>query len=302
MSEENDNQLPDSIYPGIGKFKIFIYFTFFLLLGILLNFNFSKVIDSTIKSALKKMRSCPIKYETVAMEMFPPGISFENLQLSGSCFGNKNAKVSLSESALSLIGPSFSPPGLKFRLKGKENKTKLAIYASVSPLGQLIKMEKIFLDKEFVKNMTGDDVKIDLSLLVDAQIKISGNDIESASFNIRSKDLFFPAQNINQIFPLPAIPFKTLKIKGIIKKKKVSFQQLIIGAKSSPMFVDFKGSMNLNNKRFMESKIDLSGKLKTTEDIFTALTLFSPGIKSKKQSDGSVDVSLKGSLKSPKLL
>lgn len=292
------NEINDEIYSPeeISKVKIFFLCFVLLFIGFLLNFNFSDRVNALVKPMLANNQSCPILYEKLEFELFMPKVIFKNPVILGQCFGQFNQKLPLKEMNIALQGPSFVPPGIKLKLHAKEGKTVINVIPSLSFGKKVIEIRESKLDANHLAVMFSDGKSPFQGMInVDGVFHLEGNKLSEGKLDMVSRNLVMPEQNIKG-FLAPNMNLKTLSLKARVNKdSNLDIREFKLG-NGSPMGLNLRGRIFLNQESFGNSQVNLEGTLQTTPFFLESFALLKLLLPPDPNPNGLFKMKLKGEL------
>ncbi len=302
MSDDELTTPEDKIYKldGISIPKWLIILFVVLFLGFFLNFPISKVITTQVKKTISSMRSCPITYDKIDVEFFFfPKVILKNPVVSGICFNNPSASLKFDELMVRLWFPSFLPPGIRFHIPIKYEKTEIDIYPTVT-FGKLhINIKEAKIEGKFLETLTGKLKNIQGVIEINAITNIDKTGPVDGEFMIKSKDLVIGPQNVSGL-AVPNLPLRNLLIKAELERPRLSLLDVIVGDEKSPLKANMKGEIKLNMKHIPSSGLDIDGNVFFGEEFlnsFGILNLFLAGKQTAK--DGSYPIKIQGTFMRP---
>ena len=101
-----------------------------------------------------------------------------------------NSKMPLENIKLSLHSPHFFPPGIRFHLSLKNEKTNINIYPVLSLFSQYIEIEDTKIDTKIFSVMTNNNVSpIGGIIAIDGFFKIASGLVTDGEIKIKSDNL-----------------------------------------------------------------------------------------------------------------
>jgi type II secretion system protein N len=299
---EDDLTPEDKIYKldGISIPKWIVITVIVMFLGFFLNFPISKMITSGVKKSLDSMRTCPISYDKIEVEyFFFPKVILKNPTVSGICFQNPSAALKFKELMIRLWFPSFLPPGIRFHIPIKYEKSEIDIYPTLT-FGKLhLNIKDAKIDGKLLEILTGKLKNIHGTIEVNAIANIDKAGPASGELLVKSKDLVIGPQNISGL-AVPNLPLRSLLIKAELERPRLTLLDVIIGDDKSPLKANMKGEIKLNMKHVPSSGLDIDGNVFFGQDFlssFGILNLFLAGKQTGK--DGSYPIKIQGTFMRP---
>lgn len=292
------NEINDEIYSPeeISKVKIIFLCLVLLFIGFLLNFNFSDRINALLKPMLANNQSCPILYDKLEFEFFMPKIIFRNPVILGQCFGQFNQKLPLKEMNMSLQGPSFVPPGIKLKLQAKQGQTAINILPSISFSKRVIEIRESKIDATHLGVMFQDGKSPFQGIItMDGVFHLDGTKLTEGKLDMASRNLVLPEQNIKG-FLAPNMNLKTLSLKARVNKdSNLDIREFKLG-NGTPMGLNLKGRIFLNQDSIGSSQVNLEGTLQTTPFFLESFALLKLLLPPDPNPNGLFKMKLKGEL------
>ena len=302
------DQVDDRIYLSgftLGA-KLSLISIIMLFLGFFLNFPLKEVITARITQALAQNRACPLSFQDLEFEWFLPKVKIKTLSMPSLCFGGAlpNGKaVELRNLSVNILGPSFSPLGLKlshnFTLEG----TRFQVYHALTPSGHVFKMNPTKLKLEELSGILGNKAlsgTINFSGYFDVDSRFAPKDVK---FSLGSDDLKVKSINLGG-FTLPTLNIGLLSLKvSMNSRQKVLIDELYLGNDSSAIKGNFSGTVDLNKLNPRASQYDLKGTLGFSDAFratgeFGFVNLFLK-LDQQKTYEGSYKVNISGSPAAP---
>lgn len=302
------DQVDDTVYLkgfSLGA-KLSLISIFALFLGFFLHFPLKQVITNRITMALAQNRACPLSFQNLEFEWFLPKVKISSLDIPSLCLGGAvpNGKnLALKNLSINILGPSFSPFGLKlshsFMFEGMNIKAMHAL----TPGGHVFRLEPTKLNIEKFHDILGNRAlagMVALEGLFDVDSNFTPREVK---FSLDSKD--FRVQSIALSgFQLPALPIGLLSLKlNLNARQKIVVDELLVGDDKSPIRGNFTGSVDLNKINPSFSTYDLAGTISfsdsfKTRDEFAMINLFLK-LDQQKTYDGGHKVNIRGKLNAP---
>ena len=143
QNKQIPSQVSDDIYQFERSFTFKLYFIagLFFFFGIFFNFPLRNFIEQKLGQALASIPNCPLHYKSLDVTYLFPGAYLQAVTIQGSCTGLPN-ELRFQELGVHLVGPSFLPPGLRIRLRGKSNTKEVNFYLSQSLSKSVLKIPK----------------------------------------------------------------------------------------------------------------------------------------------------------------
>ncbi len=296
------NELSEEIYSPKywTKTRLIVSGLVILIFGFLFNFSLEEKINKYLLMTLSSNQACPILFEKAELSYFLPKIDIQKPVILGSCFGQVNNKLPLHEFKIALSGPSFYPPGIKLHVTVTEGKTKLSLYPTLSPFSQYVEIDDSKIDSTILAAMMADNKSPVAGILTaKGSLKFSsGGTLEDGHLNITSRDFRFPAQNLSG-FEMPLITLNRLFLKAhFTNKTTMQIDQIQLGQSNSPMEINLKGNLLVNQQSFVNSQLQLNGTLHLTNFMMTNFPIIKFYLPQDNQS-GTYQMKIMGPLGNP---
>lgn len=277
-----------------------------LFLGFFLNFPLKEVITARITMALAQNRACPLSFEGLEFEWFLPKVKMRSLNIPSLCFGGalpNGQNLELKGVKTSILGPSFSPLGLKLAHSLNVEGTQIKAMHALTPSGHVFRLEPTQLNVENFSQLLGNNalgghVKVEGLFDVDSnftpkEVKFS---LDSKDFEVKS--IALPA------LQLPRLPLGLLGLKvNLNSRQKIVVDELLVGDDKAPIRGNLTGTVDLNKINPNFSLYNLSGTISFSEsfkkrDEFALLNLFLK-LDQQKTYDGGYKINVRGKLNAP---
>ena len=270
-----------------------------LAIGFLFNFPIKQAAVAISGQILNPLRHCPIAYKRTSIGFFMPKINFISPKFDGPCFGQGVGSLALDRITMGIRGISFVPLGLLFHGQVKSGKTTINIYPTISFFTHHIKIDQTRIDSSIVGNfLNGEFVRGIFDLK--GGIKLSWSQLEELDFNIESKNLSVPAQDIKGL-QIPLLSIGTLSFKGAFQAEKNIFeiQNLAVGALSSPIRSKIDGDVKINKTNINLSSLNLKGEVKFSQSFIESFPILKLVIKNKDKLEGFHKFKIGGTMALP---
>lgn len=276
------NELNEEIYAPKywTKTKLILTGIALLIFGFLFNFSLEEKLNRWLQVTLSTNEACPVVFEKAELSYFLPKIIIKKPIILGACFGQVNNRLPLKDIKISLNSPSYYPPGLKFHVAITEGKTNINLYPSITLFSWFIDIEDTQIDAQIFGAMTSDGKSpIAGKLSVSGFLKLESGALVDGQLAIKSKDFYFPAQNIKG-FEMTMLNLKTLNIEThFTNKTTMQIDRIEIGQSGMPLEIKLKGNLLINPTSFISSNLQLSGTMHLSNYIlvnFAFVKLFLP--------------------------
>lgn len=285
-----------------SKFKIFLLILISIFLFIFSFLQFYPV-GNKLKSVMKagfKGKECSPDFDEIHMEWIMPKIVVTNLVLPASCLDRTGEALKFSSFSLNYNIITFSPFGLPFRIDTSLSGQPISLYYVLGINSQMIRLKDQKLDLEKLRPILGENFKLSGNMTVDVNLGISKTQMNHLTIKAKSKDFKIPSQNI-QGFTTPPLKLNEFYLEAdseIFPRLKID--KLIMGDTDSPLRVNFKGKIDLQEGNIGMSPLDLGGEIAFSEAFKQALPLIDMMFQPFTQKDGFYQVRVGGTLSSPK--
>lgn len=278
----NYNELNEEIYGPTfwSKFRLLAIGASLLLLGFLLNFSLEEKVTKWMQSNLASLESCPIVFERAELSYFLPTLTVYKPTILGSCFGQPNNKLQLTNIKIALAFPSFYPLGIKLHLSAQEGKTRIHLYPIISFFSHYLDIKDTQIDGKIFAPLSSDNKSaIAGNFDIDGFIKVSSGVVEDGQLSIYSKNFYLPTQNLMG-FDLTQINLGNFKIDShFANNNLMKIDRIEIGKSKMPIELKLKGTLSLNSNSLSSSMLQLNGSLTLSPFMlnnFSFLKLFLP--------------------------
>lgn len=289
------NDLDEEIYAPKywTKLRLILVGIVLLFFGFLFNFSIEDRINKLLLSTLSSNEACPIIFEKSELSYFLPKINIKKPIVLGSCFGQPNNRLSLQSFTIALHSPSFYPPGLKLHVSIKEGLTNINLYPVLSPFTQYIDIENTKIDNKIFAAMTATNKSMISGITnLEATLKINSGAIEDGKITISSNDFHLPAQNISG-FEIPLLELQHLAINAhFTNKSTLQIDRIEVGKENSPLELSLRGNLLVNSTQFINSELQLSGKMRLNKFFLTNFAFLLPP----NNTTGSYEIKINGPL------
>lgn len=314
----NDNAIHDEYYirPNIllkKKWLLGTISTLFFLTIFFYQLSPKEKILVYIQKIITEQRKCKPYYKNIELNFLLPELIFHDLYLQSNCTNDLFDNVQLKLAKFSLAGISFSPIGLKWKMQIVFHSIPLDIYFILG-LGNhkiVIENQKYPLNE---LNSLFNAIQLKGDVDINAQININGeSEIESYQWKIQSKNLTFPnfAPSVTpSSFPPGSMPisvnlgkldFNQLDLDvDYSQANQVIIKKFILGDKKSLIQLDLLGKIDANKINFLDSKINLTVKLKFDPTFLQKNSFLNLLLPSEQGGNGSYHFKLEDTLQMPR--
>lgn len=270
----------------------------FFLLTLFMYFPIGIKIDNTIHGALKSIPDCSISMKNYALKLFFPRVVLSEIKLPKRCIGGTQDLL-LKEVSIYFRGLSFSPFGPVFKVETTYNKNPLSVFFNIGMSSIAIKIKDNNLNlRKFSAFIP--KVKLAGTVNVNGLLLTDMKSIKEIKLSLVSKDFLIPSQKISG-FKLSSMKVNSLLLQAeTTGKNKLKLKKFVIGDEEAPIRANFSGKIKLNDRRILNSTLDLTGELafsKEFEDKYSLILLFMNKFDKK---DNFYQIRIKGPLASPK--
>ncbi|MBI2521181.1 MAG: type II secretion system protein GspN [Bdellovibrio sp.] len=298
-SKQTTAQVSDDIYQFERSFtfKLYLMAGVFFFLGIFFNFPLRNFIEQKLNQALATIPNCPLIYKSLDVTYLFPGAYLQSVTIPGSCTGLPH-ELKFKELGVHLVGPSFIPPGLRIRLKGKSNTKEVNFYLSQSISKSVLKIPKTEITAGLLTEIIGHG-PMKGTVTLEGLAEFSKKNLLKLDFIVSSENFALYPMNI-QSFILPEINFATLLLKAHSDNGKlITFDALNLGGPNSIIQINAQGRLWLNPTAFTTSSLDINGNVKFKQAFLDQFSILNLLLASKQNNNGVYRFSVKGPLSSP---
>ena len=281
-----------------SNYKILILiFLIFFPIGFILNAPIENTLNSLINTNAPK--ACKSSIPKLSLSYLPvPHLKAEKFNLYRQCSSLKNDTY-IKKIEVITRGLSFSPFGLKFKINIElNNKESITLFTSLNHNSQKILLDQTEIPSSIINSIAKNPISLRGSVTIDMIARFTKAKIEELKFNISSKALTFPEQNISG-FTVPDLKLTPLILEGKLKSKDTfSLDTVEVGNNKSSLQFKGKGSIN-NFSNMRRGTLTFLGKLSLLGEIkkqfsFLELVMGPPN------NDGSHEFEVNGPLQSLK--
>lgn len=294
--------LEDEIYStkGFPYLKVFAVALGMFCIGLLLNFSLQKNIEKQIVAALSANPNCPIQYEDLNVGLFLPKIGLSDAKVPGSCFQSRGSSLKLDSVNLTLSGLSFYPFGLKFDGIAFGDQIDFQSTLSLGLPSPMFKIHNSKMDMRIINTLAARPNLLKGSLLIEAQGKLEGANIQQMNMVLQAKNLSMPPQSINGL-KIPSLNFGQAAGKlRISDQNQLNLDEFVLGNDNSPIVGKLNGQVRLNQSNINASQLDLTAHLKFAPEFIENFPILNFFLNNKEQTeDGFYRIQLTGQLGSP---
>lgn len=285
-----------------GKFKLILTSLIAPVLFILAFLSFYPVGDK-LKSLMKSQLAatgCNPDFKSIHMEWLLPKIVVTDLSLPAACLNRQGAPLEFNFLKINWQIINFSPFGIPFRIDTEFSGQPLSVYFVQGIGKQMVRLKDQSLSLSRLQPLMGDTFKVEGNLLVDLNLLMADQNIQSLALKASSKDFQLPSQNI-QGFTLQNLKLGDLFLEANSENPpRITVDRLIIGDPDSPIRANFRGTIDLMEGNAAFSPMDLAGEIAFSEGLKQSLPLVDMMFQSFTQKDGFYQVRLGGTLGAPK--
>lgn len=285
--------------PKLGKAKWSLYVLGLFFASFVMYFPAVSVLEGKVKSALSSLPGCPIAYKSANFSFFLPKLKIEGLTLPSSCFGRRGQDLKLDQTKLHIRGLSFSPFGPHFKLETSLYGNPLAAYVSAGIGGFSLAMDDASVDLGKISPLLPGDVKLAGKADINLLAKATTEGLKEADLKLASKSFAFPAQTIQ------SFAFKRMDINNVLLKAQmepgglIKVRELIVGDANSPIRANFGGSVRLNRRTPVASRLDLKGEVAFSEQFLDDYAVIGMVMNQFDKKDDFYQIQLQGTLAAP---
>lgn len=295
------NELNEEIYAPVywTKLRLIIVGIVLLIVGFLVNFSLEEKINKFLQIKLTNNVACPVQFEKAELSYFLPKLVLKKPVVQGACFGQWNNRLPLKDIKISINAPSFYPLGLKLHVAISSGKSNINLYPVVSIFSQYLEIDNTKIDGQFFAPFVESNVSPISGLLnINGFFKFEGQSVVDGTIEIASTNFGIPAQNIKG-FEVPKMSLNTFLIKAhFVDPTSMTVDAIKIGKANSPVELNLKGNIAVNERDFLTSRLVLNGNLKLSQftlQSFSFIKLFLPP----NNTSGNYVMKMNGTLLNP---
>lgn len=284
--KEEEKEISEDTYSFKKKFFIKLVFSSICIfvLTFFINFPFKKILITNIEKSIKQFRACPIGYENLEIDYFPPTVALKNVFFSQRCF-NKKINFQFSKIESSINFPSFFPFGIKTSLtiSSLDEKTSLKTSFIANFNTIYIKIPETIINETFINDIASIPNLFTGTINLKTSLSLAKNSIKNGVIKISSQSFNLNKFTISGI-KIPTLSLGSLNLKTQISKKNtLTFQDFKFGNSQADFEGSIKGSIGLNLRNIQQSKLNIKGKIRIGQKIFQAIPLLKLFTKDKKK-------------------
>jgi|GEM_PF-2291225 len=280
-----------------SKIKIFLFTTLFLFAGLFFNFPLRDFIEQKLAMALVGLPNCPLTYKSLDVSYLLPGAELKNLSLPSQC-SPLQKEMQFTEVGVHFVGPSFLPPGIRFRITAKTLTKEVKIYFSQGLFKSVLKIPETDISGPLLQEILGDN-PIKGNILIEGLVELKGKNLNAVDLSLQSQNFITNPMEV-QSFLLPELPFKTLSLRAKMDDgRTLQIQNFSIGDGKSPISITGKGKINLNQQVLDNSMLDINGGIAFSSTFLEQFSIIQLLLASKQQVSGRYQFTIKGALAFP---
>ncbi len=296
---QNVKNAPVIYKPLKAKLFVLILCSLVFLITFAVNFPVEKNIRATLITAMRSIPNCPMSFSDLGLVYLPPGINLKNLKVPASC-ANTRSPMLFNDITVNLAGFDWVTLSPVFSFNTNYLKSNLKGLVSMSPSNLNLKLEDSLLNLKAIVPMLPIELDLQGAMNISSNIEISNNKLFNFQINAFSKNLKIGPTNI-QILSLPGVNIGKFQIRARTPtSKKLIIEDLIVGEPSKPIHGFFKGDINLDQQNLANSKLDLTGQFKLSEQLMEELVIVKPLLTPFKKDDDYYHLKVGGTFKAPK--
>jgi hypothetical protein len=299
--EFQDNMLSDEIYSpkNVSAFKVVTLGLALMLVGFLMNYPLSLILEQKIEAALFSDPSCPIKSNSKELRLFPFSLRMRGVSVPSSCFGQLGGNLHYDSVHFHLARPSFYPIGLLLRLEVLAREEKINLDLGVGIPSPKFRLHKSNLDSSTLNILLGTPNLLRGKFELEGQGSTSWSSLDRLNLIIGSTNLAVSSQNI-QGLQLPAINLGQAMIKLRVQEgHSVTVEEMIIGNSTSPLRANIQGGIELNQHSLGLSQLNLLTELSLDQQLINSFPIVNLFLGSYQTTPGTFRFGLNGNLAGP---
>lgn len=298
MSSKEELEEIDYNLPRLGKSKWITSTLIVFILGFIAYFPFMYKVKSTVKKQLNGIPGCSVDYDDINLEFFLPKVIIKDLVVPQSCFGKFGDPLKMDALYFYFRGLSFSPFGPHFKIETNLQGLPIESYLTAGIGGIAINLRENVIEMKKLKKLLP-ALNLSGKVTIDALVKLSGQKLSDLKLNIRSKDFTLPGQDIKG-FKLATMRLNNLLLKADLVGKKLKVHDFILGDEEAAVRANFKGHINMNQRNFIASTLDLSGEVAFSNDFLEKYAIIKLVMNKFDKKDEFYQIKLSGPLSRPK--
>ena len=289
------------ILPTKTKINIAIVSITFFTISLIFHFPLREFIKVKIVDALAMQKACPIIYENIEVSfLFLPSVNIVGPTIDSRCLPKGMGPIKLDSLEVTLVGPSFIPPGLRIRTDlNYSTKESISAYWSQSFTKGILKIPKTVLDGAKLASLSNNQK------IFEGQIELEGL-AEVASGKLINMDFLGKSSNLKILpltiagFNLPSFKLDTLFLKISSKKPgQITIEDGVLGHEDGPISAKITGDIDLNLVNFPASKPTLKGNVKFSDTFLEQFAIIKLLLSSKVPQNGYYSFEYQGTFARP---
>ncbi len=284
--------------------KMFILGSFLVAFAFAVTFPVDKIFHHYLATALKANANCQLQFKNYEFGLFLPNIQFNEVAIPNNCLTNTQKTLVVDKMRVSFGGVNFSPLGVVVNLGLQVGKNELDVKASSDGNTHVVKMEDQKLLLAPLALLLSQKLGITMPDMrgkakIDFHLKSQGDRLEIFDLNIDSKDFKLPAQSLMG-FVIPDLDFKTLKVETKGKGKQILVEKVTAGDKDSPLYINTRGSIALNDRVINRSNLDMEVELRFSEQILEQYSIFKMVLAQFSKGNNTYKLKVSGNMSAPR--
>ncbi|MCY4643472.1 MAG: hypothetical protein OXB88_02545 [Bacteriovoracales bacterium] len=247
-----------------------------VFLGFFLNFSLEEKILTFVHSQLNKNAPCPLKYDKTEVSYFLPGIRFDKMVIPSRCIGDFSKPLRLNYLNVQIAGFNFSTfsPVLSLKMESEENfivngkftyKNKKEFDFHLTETQIKARFLSEVLD-EFLKQNFLFKLSFNGDIGVNADYRKQKGKIHHIKLALKSNNIVISGiYALGVEIPNIDIGNFSVLIKTTKDGKKLILERISMGGANHSLTADIDGEIQLNQKKFLDSKILAKVKFKMAE-------------------------------------
>lgn len=296
-----ENYLGEEIYNSFSwnNYKLIFVLIFASFIFFFFNFPFTNSLKTIVENSIHALPGRPISFAKMEIDYFLfPGLDFEFFK-----YRSGDQEIKFKTLTFDIIRPSVFPPGIRVEFEGESERSHVKIKTSLSPFSHRIIIDDTKLSDDFTGQLFGQKLQIRGIIDVNIQTSLQKEDYNykpvDGKILLKSNNLEFPPQIISGL-EIPSLPLKNFILEADIdNESKVNISKIELGSAGAPFFLKGTGTIFLNSKNIMLSKLALNTEISFSKQFFENFSLLKLLLENKRQVNGMYQVKIQGSFASP---
>lgn len=299
--EFQDNMLSDEIYSpkNVSAFKVVTLGITLMLLGFVVNYPISLILEQKIEAAFFNDPACPIQSRSKELKLFPFSMQLKGVSIPSTCLGQLGGNLQFDNVHFYLARPSFYPVGLLLRLEVQGSEDQLHVDLGVGLPSPRFRIHKSVLDSNTLNLVLGTPQLLRGQFEIEGQGSTTWSDLDSLSLILNSSNLALSSQNI-QGLQLPALNLGQAVAKiRLVEGQSVTIEEMIVGNATSPLKANIQGGIELNKHSIGLSQLNLLAELTLDQQLTNSFPIVNLFLGSYQITPGTFRFGLNGNLSAP---